>query len=79
MATHHYVYAYVIFVEIMKNSIVNSVHAYDWTAGLPLQQKVRSTVDTLVSIELQLYEKLWLWDQDMWNVIPLFASCLTLY
>ena len=38
-----------------------------------------SSIDTLVLIELQLHEKLSLLDQDVWNVIPLFASCLTPY
>ena len=36
-------------------------------------------LDTLALIELQLYEKLSLWDQDVWNVILMFASCLATY
>ena len=45
-----------------------------------LEQRMRSTIDTfdtLLCIALQLYEKLSLWDQDVWNVISLFASHLT--
>ena len=36
-------------------------------------------VDTLVLIELQLYEKLSLWNQDMWSVILIFVLCLAPY
>ena len=36
-------------------------------------------LDTLAHIELQLYEKLSLWDQDVWNVILMFALCLAPY
>ena len=38
-----------------------------------------SSIDTLELIELQLYEKLSLWDLNLWNVIPLFALCLIPY
>ena len=38
-----------------------------------------NSIDTLELIELQLHEKLSLWDQDVWNVIYLFALCLTPY
>ena len=37
------------------------------------------SIDTLELIELQLHEKVSLWDLNLWTVIPLFAFCLTPY
>ena len=41
-----------------------------------ISEKYNWHIDTLVRLQLQFHEKVSLWDQDMWNVIPLFASCL---
>ena len=37
-------------------------------------EKYKWHIDTLVSLDLQLHEKVSLWDQDMWSVISLFTS-----
>ena len=45
--------------------------------GWEMLLKYNWHINTLASIELQLQEKLSLWDEDVWSVIPMFVSCLT--
>ena len=62
----------------LESEILNGNYTGIYT--ITMDEKVSwSSINTLELIELQLYEKLSLGDQDMWNIIPLFASCLTPY
>ena len=68
-------------VTLLYNYEVISIGKYTgiYTIATMDEKCSWSSIDTLVLIELQLHEKLSFGDQDMWNVIPLFASYLTPY